>query len=239
MRTRLKLKFNDRKALSDLWERELKRGELFIPSTRCLPVGTLVMLVVTVPDAPAPMELPGQVKLAREPQHCAANQRPGMGIELGLQRRERKAVESYIQGDWAQAALVLGSGEDSTGASRASGLGMAAAPRQAAPAPAPVAAPEGSVVAARRAAPRAAAAQAGPMELASAVLAREGRRPAEVLGLASGASEGEVRRSYLQLVKQLHPDRYFGRLGPEEVEVMERAYQAVSDAYEALQRGVR
>jgi len=296
MRTRLKLKFTGRAALEDIWERELKRGQIFIPARRCLPADSKVTLVISVPDAPGPLELNGTVRLVREPEHCAANQKPGMGIEIEVERRERRAVESFIQGDWAGAALVIGQEDGPSNPAmearpasavpprpavqaapgNVSGLGQRAVPgsvsgpeqrsvasgRPATPLARgqdtpvgsrggssslriqsstgrPPAHAEGSIVAVRRqrTAPGASM-SSSPQEMATGFV--ETHRTSnhfEVLGLARGASEDDIRRGYLRLVKQFHPDRYFGRLDDEAMRAMEEAYQLVTDAYEALTSG--
>lgn len=314
MRTRLKLKFTGLAALQDLWERELKRSQVFIPARRCLPVETPVTLVIGVPEAPGPLELNGVVRVAREQEHCAANQKPGMGIEIELARRERRAVEAYVQGDWAGAAQVIGVDDSPPSAAPAPqpsappqafappqasasppAIGaqrpLSAAPRvppssgrmtattperrttgsmPAIPGPAAASAPprpatgshqaqsrasssgvqiqsssgrhptaDGSIVAVRRQRTTSQQGATGtPQEQAVAFAQRHAQsNHFEVLGLARGASEDEIRRSYVKLVKQFHPDRYFGRLDEESMHAMEMAYQLVTDAYEALTSG--
>jgi curved DNA-binding protein CbpA len=48
--------------------------------------------------------------------------------------------------------------------------------------------------------------------------------PYEILGLASNASEGEIRRRYLDLVRQFSPDR-----APERFAEIHQAYEKLRD----------
>src|SRR5262249_39061013 len=84
-----------------------------------------------------------------------------------------------------------------------------------------------------RTAPRAAR-PAGPVE---EVLARfaalEGQNFYQVLGIASAASESEVRQSYYSLAKRLHPDKF----SDEETKIpAEKLFAAVTDAYATLSK---
>lgn len=57
----------------------------------------------------------------------------------------------------------------------------------------------------------------------------------EVLGLQRGATMGDVRRTYLQLAAQWHPDKWAGK--PEaDIKAAEAKFKAIKDAYEDLTR---
>ena len=58
--------------------------------------------------------------------------------------------------------------------------------------------------------------------------------PYEVLGLKEGASEGEIKAAYRELVKKYHPDQYQNNpLG----DLAEEKMQEVNQAYETLTKG--
>lgn len=59
------------------------------------------------------------------------------------------------------------------------------------------------------------------------------RSPHEVLGVPFGADQGTIRKAYIELVKQYHPDRV-ANLAPEIKELAGRRMREINQAYEAI-----
>ena len=66
------------------------------------------------------------------------------------------------------------------------------------------------------------------------------RDPYEVLGLASSASDSELKSAYRKLVKKYHPDALQG-MGEDVVKQAEATFRQIQEAYEELctQRGIK
>jgi preprotein translocase subunit Sec63 len=59
--------------------------------------------------------------------------------------------------------------------------------------------------------------------------------PHEILGVATSASQEEIRSAYQRLIRQYHPDRV-ADMGPEIREVAERRAKEINAAYEQLSK---
>ena len=74
-------------------------------------------------------------------------------------------------------------------------------------------------------------------ESKSSILASGSISSFEILGIARGATLGDVRRAYLRLAARWHPDKWVGK--PEaDVMVAEAKFKSIKDAYEDLMRGI-
>ncbi len=62
--------------------------------------------------------------------------------------------------------------------------------------------------------------------------------PHEILGVASTATEKEIRRAYKQLMRRVHPDK-IGRPGSPEWKSAQSIAQAVNEARDAMIRDLR
>ena len=54
-----------------------------------------------------------------------------------------------------------------------------------------------------------------------------------ILNLQANATEKQIKKRYMQLARQLHPDKIINKTEKEKKEI-EKKYQKVKDAYEAL-----
>lgn len=229
-RSRIKLNFPSRDVLKGTWEGQLKRGQFFIPSNQMIPVGTGITLVLVVPDAPAAFLLDGDVNLAREARHCTPGQQPGVGIDIHVTRRIRKAADAFFAGTYDKASLVM-EGQ------RQAAQNAARAPRDRKLNTAQA----GSVVAVRRlvkadAGPK--PEQRKPEEVHAAAVAfikaTDGVTFYEVLDCDEDATRKPLRHNYIKAVKQFHPDNYYERVSAETLQLLEVAYQRLTKAYETL-----
>ena len=78
------------------WVTNISKGGLFINSRTPLPVGTLVRLIIQLPDTPFPFELKGRVVRVCEFDN-ATNEVPGMGIEfVDIDDDKRARIERFV-----------------------------------------------------------------------------------------------------------------------------------------------
>jgi curved DNA-binding protein CbpA len=56
----------------------------------------------------------------------------------------------------------------------------------------------------------------------------------EALGVAAGADKKTIKRAYFELVRTMHPDRYFGKNIGEYRGMLESIFTRITEAYEAL-----
>lgn len=248
----LKLGFANLEALQEVWDQQLKRNRLFIPSKRVCPVGTEVKLTLTPHGAP-PLVLRGMVKVARSSEHCAQGQSPGFEVGFRYDRDKRKALRAYLKGDWTRALAVIppeahaavggsaqaqmGGGPSRLGRSTGGRALVVETPPQRA----------GSLVSVSRVkgGKRAPLFQGLDPEAPDFLeqLEGEARRQLrrfdggnhyDTMGLQATASRSDIRKRYLQWMKVFHPDRYFRRLERPSVLLLEEVYQRVTEAYEVL-----
>ena len=55
----------------------------------------------------------------------------------------------------------------------------------------------------------------------------------ELLGISRGADEGEIKKAFRRLARELHPDRH-PSAAPEDLRDLERRFAEVSAAYRRL-----
>ncbi len=78
------------------WAVNISRGGMFINSRKPLPVGTVVKLIVSLPDAAFPFDLQGKVIRVHEPGNADA-QAPGMGIEfVDVDEDKKSRLERFV-----------------------------------------------------------------------------------------------------------------------------------------------
>jgi type IV pilus assembly protein PilZ len=78
------------------WAVNISKGGLFINSRNPLPVGTLVRLIISLPDTAFPFDLTGRVTRVSEYDN-AANEVPGMGVEfVDIDEDKRSRIERFV-----------------------------------------------------------------------------------------------------------------------------------------------
>ncbi len=81
--------------LSD-WATNISRGGLFINTRKPLPVGTVVKLIIQLPDTAFPVDIKGKVTRVTEFAN-RANQVPGMAIEfIDVDESKRAMIERFV-----------------------------------------------------------------------------------------------------------------------------------------------
>ncbi len=82
--------------LSD-WATDISRGGLFINTSKALPVGTTVRLLIQLPDGQLPVDITGRVTRVAGLDD-APNSAPGMGIEFtDLDGAKRQEIEALVE----------------------------------------------------------------------------------------------------------------------------------------------
>ncbi len=79
------------------WAVNISKGGLFINNRKPLQVGTVVRLIVALPDTPFPFDLTGKVVRVIEFNN-ATNEVPGMGIEfVDIDDEKRTRIERFVE----------------------------------------------------------------------------------------------------------------------------------------------
>jgi uncharacterized protein (TIGR02266 family) len=79
------------------WAVNISRGGIFINTRKPLAVGTLVRLIVSLPDTAFPFDLSGRVARVNDFDN-AENQVPGMGIEfVDVDDEKRGRIEKFVE----------------------------------------------------------------------------------------------------------------------------------------------
>ncbi len=79
------------------WATNISRGGLFINSRDPLPVGTVVRLIISLPDTAFPFHLAGRVVRVVAPDN-AGNEAPGMGIEfIEADEEKRGRIARFVE----------------------------------------------------------------------------------------------------------------------------------------------
>ena len=78
------------------WAVNISRGGLFINSRNPLPLGSIVRLIVSLPDQAFPFDLTGKI-VRVHPYEPGADQVPGMGIEfVDVDDEKRSRLERFV-----------------------------------------------------------------------------------------------------------------------------------------------
>lgn len=78
------------------WAVNISKGGVFINTRTPLPVGTMVRLIVSLPDTQFPFDLTGRVTRVSEFDN-SANDVPGMGVEfLNVDEDKRVRIERFV-----------------------------------------------------------------------------------------------------------------------------------------------
>jgi len=78
------------------WAVNISRGGLFINSRTPLPVGTIVRLIISLPDTAFPFDLKGRVTRVCEYDN-KSNEVPGMGVEfVDIDDDKRERIERFV-----------------------------------------------------------------------------------------------------------------------------------------------
>ena len=78
------------------WAVNISRGGIFINTRKPLAVGSLVRLIVSLPDTAFPFDLSGRVARVNEFDN-PSNQVPGMGIEfVDVDEDKRERIERFV-----------------------------------------------------------------------------------------------------------------------------------------------
>ena len=79
------------------WAVNISRGGIFINTRNPLAVGSVVRLIVSLPDAAFPFDLTGRVIRVHEFDN-PSNQVPGMGIEfMDVDDEKRSRIERFVE----------------------------------------------------------------------------------------------------------------------------------------------
>jgi type IV pilus assembly protein PilZ len=79
------------------WAVNISRGGLFINTRSPLPVGTIVRLMISLPDAAFPFDLKGRVIRVNEYDN-PGNLVPGMGLEfMDVDDEKRSRIERFVE----------------------------------------------------------------------------------------------------------------------------------------------
>jgi uncharacterized protein (TIGR02266 family) len=78
------------------WAVNISRGGLFINSRNPLPVGSIVKLIISLPDQAFPFDLSGKV-IRSQPYEPGVDQMSGMGIEfVDVDEEKRTRLEKFV-----------------------------------------------------------------------------------------------------------------------------------------------
>ncbi|MBL8921813.1 MAG: TIGR02266 family protein [Myxococcaceae bacterium] len=78
------------------WAVNISRGGIFINTRNPLPVGSVVRLIISLPDAAFPFDLTGRV-IRAQPHDPQADQTSGMGIEfMDVDDEKRARLERFV-----------------------------------------------------------------------------------------------------------------------------------------------
>jgi uncharacterized protein (TIGR02266 family) len=78
------------------WAVNISRGGIFINTRNPLPVGSVVRLIISLPDAAFPFDLTGRV-IRVQPHDPQADQTSGMGIEfMDVDDEKRARLERFV-----------------------------------------------------------------------------------------------------------------------------------------------
>jgi type IV pilus assembly protein PilZ len=79
------------------WATNISQGGLFINTRKPLAVGSVVKLIVQLPDAAFPCDITGRVTRVTEFDN-RANMVPGMGVEfVDVDEAKRKQIELFVE----------------------------------------------------------------------------------------------------------------------------------------------
>ena len=79
------------------WATNISRGGIFINTRKPHPVGSLVRLIISLPDAAFPFDLTGRVTRVNEFDN-PSNQVPGMAIEfVDVDEEKRARIERFVE----------------------------------------------------------------------------------------------------------------------------------------------
>lgn len=79
------------------WAVNISRGGIFINTRHPLAVGTVVKLILSLPDAAFPFDLTGKVTRVQEYDN-PSNQVPGMGLEfMDVDEEKRARIERFVE----------------------------------------------------------------------------------------------------------------------------------------------
>ncbi len=79
------------------WAVNISRGGIFINTRHPLAVGTVVKLIISLPDAAFPFDLTGKVIRVQEYDN-PSNQVPGMGLEfMDVAEEKRARIERFVE----------------------------------------------------------------------------------------------------------------------------------------------
>lgn len=111
MTIRLNLPFPSKESLREVWDTQLRSGQLFIPTSAQVAVGDDVVLSISAPAAPSPLDLLGTVIEHREVADMV-----GLQVRFELGDRETGAIDAYAAGYWQEAFVLLGVSVDTLAA---------------------------------------------------------------------------------------------------------------------------
>ena len=72
------------------------------------------------------------------------------------------------------------------------------------------------------------------IQQAKVIMNRGARSQHQLLGVATSATQDEIRRAYFELVDCFHPDRYYGKVSQANQKLLDELFRQLTTAYEAL-----
>lgn len=112
MSQRLPLPLPNLNALRRLWTTEIAARRLFLPNVPALPMRAPVVVVVEIPEAPATLELPGEVVFVMGETRVVPGQQTGLGVQLNLSARVLELARLFMCEDWVAFATLLMTGAE-------------------------------------------------------------------------------------------------------------------------------
>jgi uncharacterized protein (TIGR02266 family) len=95
----VRVDFKDKEDFIFYYSRNLSKGGIFIQTVDPLPTGTPIILQLTLPGNPHPLEIESKVVWSRKDEEEGTKVIPGMGIQfLGLEDQSKKLLDDFLKG---------------------------------------------------------------------------------------------------------------------------------------------
>jgi hypothetical protein len=263
MTYRLAYQVTDLAQLRQMWQSQVASGRLFLPAQQpAPPLRAEVVVVVTVEGSSMPLELPGEVVMSdarglglvlkvpgyvhEAAEHMMAQRWGDAAALLLLGEAQRQSAASPRGARPARSSTQTQTLEPGRFRKRRPVPRAQAARPERAPSPpkrprtpparlqTPVVAATSAPAKPRKAKPEKLSPQAAMEQAQSFLIRYKDADHYRVMGVARDAGRRDIRRAYSVLMMKFHPDNYFKRAEQEVLDVLEEAYQRITQAYETL-----